>query len=219
MSHIRVAVVDDHPLFLAGVVHALDAEPDITVVGEGSTAEDALHLAKECHPDIIVLDVNMPGGGMKALEGVLALCPDTKPMMLSGAIEQDQVRSAMQKGAWGFVLKGVSATELARSIRLVHAGERYITPVLAARLFALPPAAPVAVQSDPLAGLTSRERRVLTQIALGLSNKEIGLNLSISEKTVKHYVTTLLDKLGVSSRVQTALVARRRSGLTPSDSQ
>jgi DNA-binding NarL/FixJ family response regulator len=86
-------------------------------------------------------------------------------------------------------------------------------------LFALPPAAPVAVQSDPLAGLTSRERRVLTQIALGLSNKEIGLNLSISEKTVKHYVTTLLDKLGVSTRVQAALIVRRRSDSTPSESQ
>jgi DNA-binding NarL/FixJ family response regulator len=86
-------------------------------------------------------------------------------------------------------------------------------------LFALPPATPVEVKSDPLEVLTSRERRVLAQIALGLSNKEIGLNLSISEKTVKHYVTTLLDKLGVSSRVQAALVARRRSGLTPSDSQ
>src|SRR3954469_15294630 len=158
MSHIRVIVVDDHPLFLAGVVHTLDTEPDIAVVGEGSSAEDALRLAKECHPDVIVLDFNMPGGGIKALQGVLALTPSTKPMMLSGAVELDQVRSAMQTGAWGFVLKGVSGTELARSIRLVHGGERYIAPALAPRLFALPHAAPVELQSDPLVMLTSRER-------------------------------------------------------------
>lgn len=158
MPHIRVLVLDDHALFRAGVVQALNAEPDITVVGEGSSAREAVRLAAEYKPDVMLLDINMPGNGMKALESVLALCPNVKPVILSGAAEQ--VRGAMQKGAWGFVLKGCSGTELARSLRLIHGGERYISPALVSRLSAVAPAAPAENELDFVRGL-QRLRRLL----------------------------------------------------------
>jgi DNA-binding NarL/FixJ family response regulator len=158
MPDIRVLVLDDHAQFRAAVVQALNAEPDITVVAEGSSAREAVRLAVEYQPAVMLLDINMPGNGMKALESVLALCPDVKPVILSGAAEQ--VRAAMQKGACGFILKGGSSTELVRSLRLIHGGERYVSPALVPRLSAVAPAAPAENQSDFMRGL-QRVRRLL----------------------------------------------------------
>jgi two-component system nitrate/nitrite response regulator NarL len=158
VPNIRVVVLDDHALFRAGLVRTLNAEPDITVVGEGSSAGAAVRLAVEYQPDAMILDINMPGNGMKALESVVALCPDVKPLILSGAAEQ--VRAAMERGAWGFVLKGCSSTELARSLRTIHGGERYISPALVSRLSAAVPAGRAENQPDFVQGL-QRLRRLL----------------------------------------------------------
>ena len=158
MSVIRVVVLLHHTLLRAGVVETLNAEPDITVVAQGSLAKEAVRLAVEYQPDVMLLDINMPGNGMKALESVLALCPDVKPVILSGAAEQ--VRAAREKGAWGFVLKGCSGTELARSLRLIHGGERYISSALRRRVSAAVTAAPDEDQSDLMQGL-QRLRRFL----------------------------------------------------------
>src|SRR4051794_33000087 len=194
MGEIRVVVIDDHPLFRAGVTHTLRADPGITVVGEGGSATDAAEQAEQHRPDIMVLDMNMPGGGIAAIREVLARCPQVKPLMLTGIVDNLQVSSAMQGGAWGYVMKGVSGTELIQSLRTIHGGERYIAPALAASLFAAS-AAPVKPAHDRFAALTAREEQVLALIVEGLSNKEIGGRLELSEKTVKHYLTIVLDKL------------------------
>jgi two-component system nitrate/nitrite response regulator NarL len=207
MTAIRVVVVDDHPIFRAGVTHTLCAQPDIDVVGEGCSTTDAVRLAQQSRPDIMMLDMHMPGGGIRAIEALVALCPDVKALMLSGIVDAEQIRSAMQKGAWGYLMKGASGTELIQTVRAVHGGERYVTPALAAQLFAARPAAPANVAADALARLTAREERILALIVEGLSNKEIGGRLELSEKTVKHYLTIILDKLHVRTRVQAALLA------------
>jgi two-component system nitrate/nitrite response regulator NarL len=206
---IRVAVIDDHPLFRAGVVQTLETESDIQVVGEGSSTLHALQLAEDAKPDVMILDVSMPGGGIDAVEQLGVRSPTVKALMLSGVATAEQIRAAMQKGACGYVLKGVSGPELVEALRVIHAGGRYVAPALAARLFAVAPARDAIVSPAASAGLTIREKQILKLISLGLSNKEIGGQLRISEKTVKHYVTIILDKLGVSTRVQAALLGRR----------
>jgi two-component system nitrate/nitrite response regulator NarL len=212
MAEIRVAVIDDHPLFRAGVIQTLRNEPNITVVGEGGSTAEAVKLAEEQRPDILMLDMSMPGGGIAAINGVLARAPQVKPLMLTGVVEDEQVSSAMQRGAWGYVLKGVSGTELIQTLRVIHGGERYVSPALAARLFAAVPAAPAKAAPDVFASLTAREEQVLALIVEGLSNKEIGGRLVLSEKTVKHYLTIVLDKLHVRSRVQAALLGYSKFG-------
>jgi two-component system, NarL family, nitrate/nitrite response regulator NarL len=210
MSKIRLVVIDDHPLFRAGVIRTLESESDIAVVGEGSSAADALRLAKEASPSVILLDMSMAGGGLAAIRALLTECPEIKPLVLSGTADSAQVSLAMQSGAWGYVLKGVSGSELARSVQVIHRGERYVTPSLAACLFAKVSEAPAKRAPDPLSGLTSREEDILKLIVEGLSNKEIGGRLELSEKTVKHYLTIILDKLNVRNRVQAALIAYGR---------
>jgi two-component system nitrate/nitrite response regulator NarL len=212
MAEIRVVVIDDHPLFRAGVTHTLRRDSSIEVVGEGCSASDAVEQAQQHRPDVMVLDMNMPGGGITALRGVLACSPQVKPLMLTGIVDDEQVSFAMQQGAWGYVLKGVSGTELIRTLRVIHGGERYVSPALAARLFAAVPAAPAKAAPDVFASLTAREEQVLALIVEGLSNKEIGGRLLLSEKTVKHYLTIVLDKLHVRTRVQAALLAYSKFG-------
>jgi two-component system nitrate/nitrite response regulator NarL len=212
MADIRVVVIDDHPIFRAGVTHTLTAAPDVTVIGEGCSVSDALQLAGQNCPDVMVLDLNMPGGGIGAIGQLGERFPSVKPLILSGAADAEQVRAAMQEGAWGYVMKGVSATELVHSIRAIHRGERYVTPALAAKLFAALPAEPANLVTNSFPSLTAREEQILALIAEGLSNKEIGGRLELSEKTVKHYLTIVMDKLNVRTRVQAALLAHGRHG-------
>ena len=112
MSEIRLAVIDNYPIFRAGLIYVLGAELDLKVVGEGSSVDDALRLVREAKPSLIVLDMSIPGGGITAIESVLACCPDVKPLMLTSIVDNDQVCSAMQKGAWGYVPKGIMAVPL-----------------------------------------------------------------------------------------------------------
>ena len=208
---IQVVLADDHPLFRAGVAATLDAEPDIEVVGQGATADEAVRLTQELLPDITLLDVTMPGSGLQAAARIAATCPVTRIIMLTVSEEEENLLAALKAGASGYILKGVPARELIRILRAVHDGESYVTPTLAASLLremtgAAPGARPPA---DPLDELTERERQILEGVAGGLSNKEIGLRLHLSEKTVKHYMTNILQKLQVRNRVEAALMARR----------
>ncbi|GEP07366.1 LuxR C-terminal-related transcriptional regulator [Methylobacterium oxalidis] len=213
MSEIRVVVIDSDPLFRAGVAYTLNGEPDLAVVGEGTSASDAFRLAAALKPDVIVLDIGMLGGGAEAVETLVAHCSGVKLLMLTSIVDDQQVCSAMQGGAWGYVLKGVGGPELVQSVRVIHRGERYVTPALAARLFAKPRQPAPRAEQTPFSSLTGREDQILTLLAEGLSNKEIGGRLEISEKTVKHYLTIILDKLNVRNRVQAALLAYNRSNL------
>ena len=203
---IEVVVADDHPLFRDGVVHSLNSAGDIVVVGEAGDAASAVRLTREHVPDIALLDVSMPGGGLLAAREIVDCCPVTRVVMLTVAEDEDKLFAALKAGASGYVLKGVSARELIAAIRAVHAGEVYVAPPLAGRVLAeMSHPRP----ASPFAELTGRERDVLELVATGLSNQEIGARLHLAEKTVKHYMTNILSKLQVRSRVEAALLAQK----------
>lgn len=205
-DRIRVIVADDHPLFRDGVVRSLAAMSDMEVVGQASDAAAAVRLAQEQLPDIAILDVTMPGGGIHAAFDIGTAAPATKVIMLTVSEDEDDLLAAMKAGAKGYTLKGVSAEELAHVVRAVNNGEVYVAPGLAwgvLREMSVPRA------NDPLAELTVREREVLELLATGMSNQEIASRLDLAEKTVKHYMTNVLHKLQVRSRVEAALLAQR----------
>lgn len=205
---LHVAIVDDHPLFRDGVALTLRAQPDIEVVGAGASAADALRIAAEAMPDIMLLDVSMPGGGVEAVRGIATGFPVIKVVMLTVSEEEDDVTAALRAGARAYVLKGVAARDLVRIIRSVAAGEVYVTPSLAASLlFELTGGKPASA-ANPLDTLTERERQILERVAAGDSNKEIGAQLHLSEKTVKHHMTNILQKLQARNRVEAALMMR-----------
>ncbi len=201
--------VDDHPLFREGVAHTLRAQPDIEVVGEGESADEAIQIASDAMPDILLLDISMPGGGLEAVREIALAYPVVKIVMLTVSEAEDDVTAALRAGARAFVLKGVPARELVRILRAVAAGEVYVTPSLAASLlFEMTSQKPGADVPGPLEGLTEREREILELVAAGKSNKEVGAHLYISEKTVKHHITNILQKLQVRNRVEAAIIAR-----------
>ncbi len=207
---IRVVLADDHELLRQGVAHTLRAEPDMEVVGEGDSAAEAIRLACTLLPDLILLDITMPGGGLSAAHAISVACPATRIVMLTVSEEEEDVMGALKAGAHGYVLKGVPARELVRILRSIAAGEGYVTPTLAASLLAeLNEPAKGARPLSPLEELTEREREILEGIAAGESNREIGERLHLTEKTIKHYVTNILQKLQVRNRVEAALIAQR----------
>lgn len=204
---IRILVADDHPLFREGVVHSLATEPDIAVVGQAASGEEALDLARDLLPDVVLLDVAMPGwGGLATAQKLATACPASKVIMLTVVEDEDKLLAAFSAGARGYVLKGVSARELADVVRGVDRGEVYVSPSLAAGiLVALTHGRP----ADPLGELTEKERDILKLVGEGLTNREIGERIHLSEKTIKHYITNILQKLQVRSRVEAALLAAR----------
>lgn len=205
---INIVVADDHPLFRQGVVQTLTAEDGFSVIGEAGTGEEAFRLAVEHNPDILLLDIGMPGaGGIATVEQVAAACPLTRVLMLTVSENPDDLMQALKAGARGYVLKGVSSSGLVSAIQAVTAGEVFVTPVLASTiLYEMTHDEP----GDPLDELTERERQVLQLLGEGLTNREIGERLYLAEKTVKHYMTSVLQKLHVRSRVEAALLAQRR---------
>lgn len=209
---LHVAIVDDHPLFREGVAHILRAQPDIEVVAEGDSAGDAVRIAADRMPDVMLLDISMPGGGVAAVQEISHAYPVIKVVMLTVSEEEDDVTAALRAGARAYVLKGVAARELVRILRGVANGEVYVTPSLAASLlFEMTNQATGATgasSANRLDDLTEREHQILERVAAGDSNKEIGAQLHLSEKTVKHHMTNILQKLQVRNRVEAALLAR-----------
>jgi DNA-binding NarL/FixJ family response regulator len=204
---IHVAVVDDHPLFREGVAHSLRTQPGIAVVAEGATAADALAIAADL-PDVMLLDVSMPGSGIAALGQITAAYPVVKVIMLTVSEDEEDVTAALRSGARGYVLKGVAARELVSIVRSVAAGEVYVTPSLATSLLVELTSTAGKSAASPLDDLTEREREILELVAGGDSNKEIASRLGLSEKTVKHHMTNILQKLQVRNRVEAALLAK-----------
>lgn len=208
---IRIAVIDDHPLFREGVAHTIQRSGVLQVVAEGATAEDAVRIAKAELPDIVLLDVSMPGGGIEAACAISTACPAVKIIMLTVSESERDVHQAMKAGVRGYILKGTSGLELVNTLRAVARGEYYVTPRLAARILALsrrPQNAPALEESLP--DLTKREEQILDRVARGLTNKEVAKALQISEKTVKHYMTNIMQKLQVRNRVEAALVFQKK---------
>ncbi|MEJ8834906.1 response regulator transcription factor [Ramlibacter sp. AN1133] len=208
-DRITIVVVDDHPLFRQGVVAALQQEPDFQVVGETDSGEQALQLARTLMPQVMLLDVSMTGwNGIQTAEKVSIACPATAIVMLTVSDDKDRLLAAFKAGARAYVLKGVSAQELARVVRAAAAGEVYVSQSLAGEMLV---SLTQGKAPDPLQELTSREREILALIGNGFTNRQIGEKIFLSEQTIKHYVTNILQKLQVRSRVEAALLANRHS--------
>lgn len=207
-DRLRVLVADDHPLFREGVVHSLSSEEDIEVVAEASNGDEATRLAIELMPDLAVLDLGMPkGGGIVATRQIATSCPATTILVLTVSEDPDDLLQALKAGARGYVLKGVPAHGLVHAVRAVTSGEVYVTPTLANSILH---EMTLEKTTDPFDQLTPREREILELVAEGHTNREIGEQLYLAEKTVKHYMTNVLQKLHVRSRVEAALLAQRR---------
>jgi two-component system, NarL family, nitrate/nitrite response regulator NarL len=202
---IRVVLVDDHPIVLQGLQHLFARQPDIEVVACCSTVQEGLAAART-RPDIVVLDLRMPdGGGLALIETIAAEGIETKTVVLTAAISDEEVSLALQKGAAGLVLKESSPDQLVECVRRVHAGERWMDPEAMTRVVApAPPEAP----DERVASLTAREREVVRMIASGLRNRDIGERLSISENTVKVHLHNIYEKLGVEGRMELLLLAQ-----------
>lgn len=202
---IRILLADDHPLFREGVANSLAATADFAVIAQAGSGEEAVSLALALNPDMVLLDVSMPGmGGIEAAARIAAALPQVRIMMLTVSETPESLLAALKAGAHGYVLKGVSASELRTIVRNVALGEAYVTPTLAAEMLTefsrpRPP--------DAFATLTARETGVLELLSQGLTNREIGERLHLAEKTVKHHITVILQKLHVRSRTEAALMA------------
>jgi len=209
---IRIAIVDDHPLFREGVARSLGEIGGFEVVGEGASAEDAERLVAAMRPDIVLLDLSMPGGGLTAAANIMAGHPGQKVVMLTVSEANADVAQALNAGARGYVLKGVGSKALAEILSNVAAGESYVSPTLSARLLSDLLLQPTTRKADPIQQLTGRETDILRLVAEGLSNKEVAARLSLQEKTVKHHMTRVLAKLNVRNRTEAALLMREARG-------
>jgi DNA-binding NarL/FixJ family response regulator len=202
---IRILLADDHPLFREGVAASLSVAEDFSVIAQAGSGEEAIELARTLSPDLVLLDVSMPGmGGIEAAARIAADLPHVRIMMLTVSETPESLMAALKAGAHGYVLKGVSAAELCAIVRRVADGEAYVTPTLAAEMlteFSRPR------MPDSFESLTPRETEVLDLLSQGLSNREIGEQLHLAEKTIKHHMTVILQKLHVRSRTEAALMA------------
>jgi two-component system nitrate/nitrite response regulator NarL len=216
-DNIAIVIVDDHPLFREGVANTLRAARDFHVVGQGDTAEAAIRLACDLRPDIILLDIDIPGSGLHAAVQIAAACPATKIVVLTVSADEDHLVAALKAGARAYILKGIAARELVSIVRAVAAGEVYVPPSLAASLLRELTGAQSLSQhpTSPLDALTEREEQILKGVAAGLSNKAIAQQLCLSEQTVKHYVTSIFQKLHVHNRVEAALLAQKNRQADP----
>ena len=204
---VRIVIADDHAIVLAGLRKLLESEPDFSVVGQATSADEAVSLTERLRPDILLLDVAMPGGsGLDALAR-LALLPGVRPLILTAGVEEDERARAFKLGARGILLKDAATDLLFDGIRAVMRGECWLWR----RSATLAEAQAVAARpARNLPSLTPREQDVLRGIVDGCSNREIAVRLGISEDTIKHHVSSLFDKTGASTRVELALFAVHR---------
>ena len=202
---IGVLIADDHAVVREGLRTFLELQDGIAVLGEAADGAAAVAAAERLRPDVILMDLVMPVlDGVGAMREVRARVPEARVIVLTSFAEDERLLPAIRAGAAGYLLKNVDPPEIARAIRVAHAGQALLDPSVAARVVA-------ALEEPAGAELTPREREVLDLIARGLSNKRIALELGVSEKTVKTHVGHVLAKLGVTDRTQAALRARARS--------
>jgi DNA-binding NarL/FixJ family response regulator len=207
---IRVFLLDDHEVVRRGVADMLDAEPDISVVGDAANAEHALVRAPAVRPHVAVLDVRLPDGdGITVCRELRSRMPELAVLMLTSFDDEEALLDAIMAGASGYVLKQIKGSDLVSAVRTVATGQSMLDPATTARLMRSLRTEPVEAPAEPpeLAGLSPREREILTLIGDGLTNREIGKRLYLSEKTVKNHISRLLAKLGVQRRVQAAVLA------------
>ena len=202
---IRIAVIDDHPVVRDGLIAMLSTQPDLAVVGEANDGPEAIRVVADRQPDVILLDLEMPGmDGVEVLRRLQAEQPDVRAIVFTAFDSDERIVSALQAGAKGYLLKGVPRNELFEAIRVVHRGGSLLQPVVASKLLAhmrKPAAAPLP---EPL---TEREREVLGLLAQGKANKEIAAALVITERTVKFHISSIMGKLGAGNRTEVVSLA------------
>jgi two-component system response regulator DevR len=214
---IRVAVVDDHEVVRVGLGRLLEAQPDCLLVGEAASVEQALALLDTTPVDVLLLDIRLPdGSGVDVCRRWKRQSPDTGVIMLTSFSDDDLLFASLEAGASAYLLKNARSRTLLSAIRTVAEGGSLLDPDVAARVLhrATAPASP-----DPLDELTESEQRILSLMGEGLTNREIGAQVYLSEKTVKHYVSNILSKLGLSRRAEVAAYLARRGALTSSRSE
>jgi DNA-binding NarL/FixJ family response regulator len=205
----RVFLLDDHEIIRRGLRELLEHEEDIEVCGEASTAAEALARIPATRPDVAVLDVRLPdGNGIEVCREIRSSHPEVRCLMLTSYADDEALFDAVVAGAHGYTLKQVRGQELLSCIRRVAAGESLLDPVLTQRLLERLRAAPV--EDERFARLTEREQKILMLLADGLTNRQIGDQLFLAEKTVKNYVSNVLSKLGMRRRTEAAVYAARR---------
>jgi len=204
---IHVLIVDDHPIVRDGLLAVLGDQPDLEVIGAVGSAEEALALALTVRPDVVLLDLELPGlDGVAALPRLAEIMPAARVLVLTAYATDERVFGALKAGAAGYLLKGTPAAEIVRAIHDIHAGGSALEPTVAARVVAAV-GSPHRVSTE----LSPREREVLTLLAEGLPTKQIARALDITERTVKFHVASLFVKLGASNRAQVVALAARHN--------
>ncbi|OKI02688.1 DNA-binding response regulator [Streptomyces sp. CB02923] len=213
---VSVFLLDDHEVVRRGVHDLLDAEPDLTVVGEANTAEQALVRVPALRPQVAILDVRLPDGdGVSVCRELRSRMPDLVCLMLTSFDDEEALLDAIMAGAAGYVLKQITGTDLVNAVRTVAAGHSLLDAGATARVMArLRGETEREEPQQGLPGLTDREREILALVGEGLTNREIGKRLYLAEKTVKNNISRLLAKLGVERRVQAAVIATQALGAT-----
>jgi DNA-binding NarL/FixJ family response regulator len=209
MEPLRVLIADDHPLFRHGIHALLDAAPDCEVVGEATTGDEAVAMATALQPDVILMDVQMPGvNGIEATRRIVRESPHIRILIITMFEDDASVFTAMRAGARGYVLKDAEKAEMLRAIHAVGSGEAIFSPAIATRLIDFFSAPKPATAPDAFPDLTEREREILDLIAQGKSNADIAGQLVLSPNTVRNYVSNIFSKLQVADRAHAILLAR-----------
>ena len=208
MEPVAILIADDHPMFRFGLRARLGAEPDLAVVGEAASGEEAVALAASLAPDVVLMDLNLPGmSGIEATRAIREAAPQVAVLVVT-MFDDDSVFAAMRAGARGYLLKDAEAEETVRAIRAVAHGEAIFSPAVAQRLQQYFAAPPPAVPAPAFPELTERERAVLALLAEGYTNAAIAQRLSLSPKTARNYVSGIFSKLQVADRTEAILRAR-----------
>ncbi|MFP3854138.1 MAG: response regulator [Anaerolineales bacterium] len=212
MTHLRILLVDDHEVVRLGLRSLLDQHDDFEVIDDVSNAEDAIKAAIAHEPDVVLMDIRLPGeSGIDACEKIVEELPETKVIMLTSYAEDEMLFSAIRAGASGYVLKQVGSDELIQSIEAVGRGEASLDPALTQRVFSQVRKAIRDQDASAFADLTDQELRVLGLVSEGKTNKEIAESLYLGQGTVRNYVSNILSKLNVSNRAEAAAFAVRHN--------
>lgn len=209
LGMIRVAIVDDQRLFVDGLVRILSIQPDVEVAGRAHTGEEAVELCLREEPDVVLMDLSMPGmGGTSATRKILGLLPSTQVLVLTVHTDDINLFQAIKAGAQGYILKDCAPEDLASAIKAVHAGDTIMSPDIAKKTMMTFEGIRSDTELTP--SLTERELEVINALAQGKSNKEIARDLGISEKTVKNHASNIYKKLHIFDRTQAVIYAVRR---------
>ena len=207
---LRILLVDDHEVVRLGLRALIERQPGMEIVGEAGTVREAVSRAKQLAPDVVVLDIRLPGGdGLEACRQIKAQRPETRIIVLTSYPDDEMLFDAIACGAEGYVLKQIGSDDLIRALEQVGRGGSLLDPSLTNRVFAKMREVRQQERAHAFADLTAQEMRILARLAEGKTNREIGANLQLSEKTVRNYVSMILSKMGLASRAEAAAYAAR----------